>query len=476
MNQTYIDNDEWEVLTPDGWSDFDGIVINHNRDTINLIDYDLECTPCHRILIDDNWVEAITLSHEISINQDVYDLFGVSKQNRYITNELISHNCSLVYIDECAFIERDMDFYESTFPTISSSKESRVIMTTTPRGARGLFYMLWKNALEGKNEYKTIKVNWDAHPHRDQAWRDSTVANIGYSRFRQEFENSFTGSNGTLIPAAILELMQWINPINDDESMLVYHEYNESHKYIAIADPAGGLGQDYSVCTVLDVTSYPYRIVAKYRNNNISPLLFPHTILNICMTYGRCPALVESNNDVGGQVTYILYYELEYENMILTSNSERAIGGLREGGKGNQAIPGVRTTKKVKSIGCSNLKTILENGYLIIEDQDTIAELGTFIAKGASYEADEECHDDTVMPLVLFSWFIKTELFNEYCGTNVGNDLYARNVDRAMESILPFGFIKTVDESILEYQVTAGGHSVTVTENLAKSFEQWMNE
>lgn len=406
----------------------------------------------------------------------------------------------LCYIDEAAFIENDLTFYESTYPVITSGKDSRVIMTTTPRGARGMFYMLWRDSMADRNFYKRLEVIWDKHPKRDDRWKEETIANIGYSRFAQEFACKFQGSSGTLIPTEILERMQWLNPIHEDENFKVYLKYNHkfvqepdsenpevmvmvpkpigteeaSRKYIAVADPAGGLGLDYSVCTVLDVTEYPYRIVAKYRNNNISPLLFPQTILNICMSYGNCPALVESNNDVGGQVTYILYYELEYENMILTSNSERAIGGLREGGKGNQALPGVRTTKKVKSIGCSNLKTLLENEYLVIEDQETIEELGTFIAKGSSYEADEECHDDTVMPLILFSWFIKSELFNEYCGRDIGVDLYKRNVDRAMEDILPFGFIERVNEEVKEYQDDVGGYSINVTENKAMSFDEWM--
>lgn len=384
----------------------------------------------------------------------------------------------LCYIDEAAFIENDLTFYESTYPVITSGKESRVIMTTTPRGARGMFYMLWRASQAGQNFYTRLEVIWDAHPKRDERWREETIANIGYSRFAQEFACKFQGSAGTLIPTEILERLQWKNPDieSDDGSFKVYEKYDAENprKYLAIADPAGGLGQDYSVCTVLDVTDYPYRIVAKYRNNTISPLLFPHTIMNICMSYGNCPVLVESNNDVGGQVTYILYYELEYENTILTSNSERAIGGLREGGKGNAALPGVRTTKKVKSIGCSNLKTLLENEYLCIEDQETIEELGTFIAKGASYEADEECHDDTVMPLVLFSWFIKTELFNEYCGSNVGADLYKRNVGIAMESILPFGYISTATQDATYYEDRIGGFSVSVTENKMMSFEEWM--
>lgn len=407
----------------------------------------------------------------------------------------------LCYIDEAAFIENDLTFYESTYPVITSGKESRVIMTTTPRGARGMFYMLWRESMAGRNYYTRLEVIWDQHPKRDEHWKEETIANIGYSRFAQEFACKFQGSSGTLIPTEILERMQWINPVEEDgEYFKVYLKYNYKYtlepseddpdvlvqvaapitssdkprRYIAIADPAGGLEQDYSVCTILDVTEYPYRIAAKYRNNSISPLLFPHTILNICMSYGNCPVLVESNNDVGGQVTYILYYELEYENTILTSNSERAIGGLREGGKGNAALPGVRTTKKVKSIGCSNLKTLLENEYLVIEDQETIEELGTFIAKGASYEADEECHDDTVMPLILFSWFIKTDLFNEYCGMNIGVDLYNRNINIAMENILPFGYISTNTSEETTYEERIGGFDVNVTINKRMSFEEWM--
>lgn len=382
----------------------------------------------------------------------------------------------LCYIDEAAFIENDLTFYESTYPVITSGKESRVIMTTTPRGARGMFYMLWRGSEAKTNYYKTLEVLWDRHPKRDEKWKEETIANIGYSRFAQEFSCKFQGSSGTLIPTETLETMQWMNPISEtqDGFFKMYSEYDPTRIYIAIADPAAGLERDYSVCTVLDVTEYPYKIAAKYRNNQISPLIFPHTIMNIGMSYGTCPVLVESNNDVGGQVTYILYYELEYPNTVMTSNSEKSIGGLREGGKGTQALPGVRTTKKVKAIGCSNLKTILENGYLIVEDQETIEELGTFIAKGSSYEADEECHDDTVMPLVLFAWFMKTDMFMEYCGTNIREDLYQKSFDRAMESVVPFGHISTADENVKESVQNVYGQKMLVTENLSMSFEQWM--
>ena len=385
--------------------------------------------------------------------------------------------CDLVFLDEAAHIEKDMEFYTSTYPVLTSGKNTRMIMTTTPKGARGMFYMLWRDSLEKKNTYKTIQADWSSRPDRDLKWRNETISNIGYSRFRQEFECSFQGSTGTLIPMSVLETLQWINPINEDESLNVYEPYDDEHKYICIADPSEGTGNDYSVITMMDITEYPYKIVAKYRNNVISPLILPHTIMNMCMEYGSCPVLVESNSACGGQVVYILYNELEYENVILTSNNEKSIGGLREGGKGSQAMPGVRTNRKVKSIGCSNLKTLLENEYLLIEDRDTIEELGTFISKGSSYEADEECFDDTVTPLILFSWFVKSEYFTEYCGNDIGADLLQKNVERAMDNVMPFGIIiKPSDEEETRYTAYSSSGSYEVTQNMTKSFAQWMME
>lgn len=288
----------------------------------------------------------------------------------------------------------------------------------------------------------------------------------------------FQGSSGTLIPSNILETLEWTNPINEDDYLSIYEEPKINNRYVAIADPAGGFGLDYSVCTIIDVTDYPYKIVAKYRNNEISPMIFPHTIMNMCMTYNNCPALVEANNDVGGQVTYILYYELEYENVVLTSSSQRSIGEIRVGGKGSTTVPGVKTTKKVKSVGCSNLKALLENQYLLIPDQDMIEELGTFVIKGSGYEADEDCYDDTVMTLILFSWFVKQEFFNDYTSSNLGSDIYDRSVKRAMEDVLPFGHISTSENEtqMMSENHFISGERMTVTENLHKSFDEWMME
>lgn len=347
----------------------------------------------------------------------------------------------LCYIDEAAFIENDLDFYESTYPVISSGAESRVIMTTTPKGTRGMFYGLWLDSEAGRNSYKTLKVTWEAHPKRDEKWKEVTLANIGASRFQQEFNVVFRGSSGTLIPGDVLESLQWRNPVYERDNLKVYKEYDKDRKYVLVADTAGGLGLDYSVSVVFDVTEYPYTVAAIYRSNTISPLVFPHTVMNMAYTYGECPVLAESNSTEGGQVVYILYYELEYENMVVTSYSDKGIGGIRVGGKASQAAPGIKTSVKVKAAGCANLKTLIESGHLLIEDQDMIDELGTFILQGTSYKADEGCNDDTTMTLVLFSWFLKQEFFSEYVNSKIGDELYTESVRAAMEDVLPFGYV-----------------------------------
>ena len=382
----------------------------------------------------------------------------------------------LCYIDEAAFIENDLEFYESTYPVISSGAESRVIMTTTPKGTRGMFYGLWMDSEAGNNSYKTLRVTWEAHPKRDQAWKDVTLANIGASRFQQEFNVVFRGSSGTLIPADILERMQWKNPKYEREHLKVYEDYDPEHKYVLVADTAGGLGLDYSVAAVFDVTEYPYTVAAIYRSNVISPLVFPHTVMNMAYTYGECPVLAESNSTEGGQVVYILYYELEYENMVVTSYSEKGIGGVRVGGKANQAAPGIKTSVKVKAAGCANLKTLLESEKLKVIDQDMIDELGTFILQGNTYKADEGCNDDTSMVLVLFSWFVKQEFFSEYVDAKIGDDLYSQSVRSAMEDILPFGYVcfsgePTAETSVVKEDFDHFGMKVSMG---YMSIDEWM--
>ncbi len=261
------------------------------------------------------------------------------------------------------------------------------------------------------------------------------------AQWLQEFCCEFIGSSGTLIAPEVLPRLQFSDQINDpvaEKHTRIFETAKENTKYIAIADCAEGVGQDSSVLTILDVQQIPYRVVATYRNNTISPLLFPYTIVSMCTQYGRCPVLVESNNDVGGQVTYILKYELEYEGTLGTTADKKG-RELKIGGYG--AKPGVKTTSKVKNVGCANLKTLIEMDKLLPVDEKYIEELGTFIEKGNSYEADEDCHDDTVMTLVLFSWLVKQTFFMEYSSSNIVTDLYETVKTVMAQDLLPFGFM-----------------------------------
>lgn len=378
--------------------------------------------------------------------------------------------CALVYIDEAAHIENDFEFYESTYPVISAGKQSRVIMTTTPKGARGMFYKIFTEAMEGLNTFVPFKAIWSDVPGRDDKWEKETRENTSDSQFEQEFNVKFLGSSGTLIPNKILEQLVFRNPIKETDTMKIYEKPDENKIYFAVVDCAEGLELDYSVITVFDVTQIPYKIVAKYRSNTISPLLLPYTIVSVCEEYNKCPVLVESNNDVGGQVTYILYYELEYENVILTATDTKGRGAKASGRK---AKPGVKTTKKIKNTGCSNLKTMIENEKLDIVDDDTILELGTFIRKEESYEADSGCTDDCVMTLVLFAWFCKQEFFDEYTSSDFQKSIFDSGVEQMMEDILPFGFHVTgIEESPYE-QIYQHG-DITVYEGSATTMEEWM--
>lgn len=349
---------------------------------------------------------------------------------------------ALLYIDECAFIENDFEFWESTFPAIAAAETSRCILTSTPKGQRGLFYSIYQGAQPDAvdfNDFALTEVPWNRVPtytkHAD--WEAKTRAKLGDARFDQEFGIKFRGSVGSLIPNKCLDNMLSKVPVDEPNDFTrIYKPYVAGRKYVGIADTGKGVEGDYSVLSIIDVTEYPYKIAAKYRNNQIPPIMYAYTIQDMCVAYGECPVLVETNNDVGGQVITILWYDLEYEGVIFTSRDNKG-SGIKVGGR--KPEPGINTTSKVRMIGCANLKAIIEREMLVIEDQDTIDELGTFIFTGTRYEADSGCHDDCVMPLVLFSWLLKQDWFADMFDRNVSADMFADSSESAMRDMMPFG-------------------------------------
>jgi hypothetical protein len=335
---------------------------------------------------------------------------------------------NLIFLDEFAFIQQGMaeEFFNSVYPTISSGQTSKVIIVSTPNGMNH-YYKMWTNAVEGRSNYKAFEVNWWDVPGRDEEWKKQTIANTSEEQFKQEFECEFLGSAGTLInPTKIAELVQK-SPLSRKENLDVYEETLEGHTYFIAVDVAEGRGQDYSTFSVIDITKFPFKQVAKYRSNTISPLLFPTIIYQVGIAYNIATILVESNGP-GGEVCNILHYDLEYENTINES--------------GVHAKLGIKMSKRVKAVGCSNFKDLIENNKLIINDLDTISEISQFIVKGKSWAAEDGGHDDLVMSLVMFSWFSSQELFKDLTNKDLRKNLYDGQIREIEDDLTPFGFIE----------------------------------
>ena len=358
---------------------------------------------------------------------------------------------NIIFLDEFAFVPHNFaeEFFSSVYPTITSGKTTKVFMVSTPNGMN-LFYKVWTDAEEKRNSYIPIDVHWTQVPGRDQKWKEETIANTSEDQFRKEFETEFVGSSKTLIGGHKLRSLAYKPPIYSKDGLDVFYKPQKNRAYTLIADVARGAGLDYSAFTIIDHTEMPYKIVAKFRDNEISPLLYPNVIAAAAREYDNASILIE-NNDVGFQVASILHYDIEYDHMISTSMRGRA-GQRVTGGFGRSSALGVKTTQQVKRIGCSNLKTIIEEDKLIIEDFDIIAELTTFCSKGSSYEADEGHHDDLVMTLVLFSWLSTQEYFKELTDINIRKEIYGQQMDDLEADLTPFGIIDdgTNDDSFVD--------------------------
>ena len=346
---------------------------------------------------------------------------------------------NIIFLDEFAHVDPPSladEFFNSVYPTISSGNTTKVFIVSTPYGMNK-FYKMWIDAEEGRNTYVPFSVNWSDVPGRDDAWKQETIRNTSERQWRQEFECEFLGSTNTLIEPSKLRNMPYKPPIRKQQELDVYVEPQKDHAYCTLVDTASGVGQDYSTFTIIDVTEIPYKVVAKYRNNEISPIIFPNIIEQISTQYNKSWCLVETNGN-GMQVGDILYYDLEYENTILTSPNK---GGQEVSGgfKKNSRI-GLITSKHVKRTGCTTIKELIEKDHLIIEDFDIISELMTFAEKGPSFQAEEGYHDDLVMTLVLFGWLVNQRYFKEITDSDIRKKLLEQQERMNDEDSLPLGF------------------------------------
>jgi len=359
---------------------------------------------------------------------------------------------NLIYLDEFAFVPNNMqeDFFSSVYPTISSGKTTKVLITSTPNGLNA-FYKLWVDSEEGRNEYKRVDVHWSDVPGRDEEWKEQTIRNTSEDQFRVEFECEFVGSSSTLISSSKLRKLTYNKAEFETSDFKVYSQPTTDRLYTIIVDTARGIGGDYSAFVVVDITEIPYKVAAVYRNNLISPLLYPHIIYDTATKYNNAFVLPETN-DIGQQVADILHQELEYENIFFASNNGRS-GQIISAGFGGVHHSGVRTTKTVKRIGCSTLKTLIESDKLIINDYQILYELTRFSLHNNSYEA-EEGNDDLVMCLVLFGWLVTQPYFKELSNMDIRKNLYIDNEIMLEEEMLPFGIIADGHDEATEPVVT----------------------
>jgi hypothetical protein len=348
---------------------------------------------------------------------------------------------SLLYLDEFAFVEKASEFYTSTYPVISSGTSTKVIITSTANGIGNMYYNLWQGAEQGVNDYKPFRVDWWDVPGRDEHWKLQTIANTSQLQFEQEFGNTFFGTGDTLINAETLMKLRAKQPYKIAEAgdFLVYEEPDKKKDYIMCVDVARGRGQDYSTFTLIDISSRPFKQVAVYRCNTISPILFPTIIYKYAVLYNNAYVVIESN-DVGQVVCNGLYHDFEYENMHVSS----AI-------KANAL--GTEMTRKVKRLGCSGIKDLLETNKLEIVDEETVLEISTFIAKGQSYEASEGNHDDIMMNLVMFGYFATTEMFRDLTDIDIKQMLYDQRIAEIENDIPSFGFIDDGSEEIARIEL-----------------------
>ena len=357
---------------------------------------------------------------------------------------------NLIFLDEFAFVSNNIaeNFFASVYPTISSGETTKVIIVSTPNGLNH-FYKLWSDATDNKNQYKPIEVNWDQIPGRDEKWKKETISNTSEEQFRQEFECEFIGSMNTLINAGKLRNLPFDYPLKKLGNFVCYEEAKKDHIYVMVVDTARGVGLDYSAFIVFDVTTLPYKVVGTFKDKHISPMMYPTTLHNIGQHYNEAYMLVETN-DIGQQVVDILHNDLVYENLMVTVHKGRAGQQISSGFGGGSRTIGVKTTKQVKRIGCSNLKDLIENDQLIIPDFDLISELSSFVGKGASFEAEDGQHDDLVMCTVLFSWIARQEYFKEITDTDIREKLYKEKMKMIEDQMLPFGFREDGESEVLD--------------------------
>jgi len=355
---------------------------------------------------------------------------------------------NIVFLDEFAFVPNNIaeEFFNSVYPVISSGKKTKIIIVSTPNGMN-LFYKLWMDSLNKKNNYTNFEIHWSMVPGRDEKWKEETIRNTSERQFKQEFETEFLGSTNTLISGYKLQQLVYKDPIANHDLLKIYEhpvkegvdEAKSDHLYCICVDVSEGKNLDSSAFSVIDISQTPYKQVAAYKSSSITPILFPTVIYNTARYYNDAYVLVEINNNP--QVADSLHQDFEYENLwkIFTGNKkpQQLSAGFARG-----IQMGLKMSVQVKAIGCSNLKTLIEGDKLLINDFDTYSELTTFVQQKNTFKAEEGANDDTVMPLVMFSWLTTQQYFKEIVNHDIRKQIQLENMNQVDDDVLPAPIIE----------------------------------
>jgi len=353
-----------------------------------------------------------------------------------------SGSFNIVFLDEFAFVPSNIayDFFTSVYPVITAGTKTKILMVSTPNGMN-LFYKIWMDAINKKNNYVPFEIHWSQVPGRDEKFKEETIKNTSERQWNQEFETEFLGSSNTLISGKKLQQMAYTDPLFEHDMVRVFERpikedgetHLKDHMYCLTVDVSEGKGLDCSAFSVIDISQTPYRQVAAYNSSSISPILFPTVIYNTAKMYNDAYVLVEINNT--DQVAVSLHQDFEYENLwkVFTGNKkpQQLSAGFARG-----VQMGLKMSPQVKRIGCSNLRAIIETDKFIVQDFNTYSELTTFVAKKNSFAADDDANDDLAMTLVMFSWLTTQKYFKEIVTHDLRKQLQLENMNQ-LDEITP---------------------------------------
>lgn len=372
-------------------------------------------------------------------------------------------SANFVYIDEASRIEQWEEFSMSVLPTVSSGKTTKIVMTSTPNGLN-YFYDYFENAKkpidQGGNGWAWQEVMWYDVPGRDEAWRLNAMAELNNDpdKFAQEHCCQFMGSSGTLISGwKLKELLKNITlPVYKEANFHQFESPIKGIEYVLIADVSAGKGLDYSAFHIISVSNLPYKQVATFKDNLISPMDYVSIMHMTAKHFNNAYILVETNN-MGVEIVNRLWDDFEYENIFYTVASGRA--GKKLAGGGEAKDRGIITSKPIRDIGCSMLKLLVESNKLVLNDLRSVSELTTFSKKhnhSIKYEAEEGKTDDLVMGLVLFGWMTNQTLFKNISTTSVFQQMRDVSQQQLEKTLLPIGMVDDGRDEHVEVKMDDG--------------------